>query len=325
MILLTSKYLHKYLDNHNKEMLKKLESESYKKENQFLHKIINISSLVVGIASILVTVSSIVSIVTIYKYDDKIQELQDNSNSTKYMIMAERSASFSEKVNNYTLAINYDNKNPFLYFSRAEAYYADNMYDTALKDCNYTLKIDDNYEDALFLRGKIYFEKELYSLSADDYNKYISLESNNNDVYTYLGYAYYFMEDFNTATQYFNNIVDMPMFPECFNGDYEKEAIISDCYLKVKEYSKARFFLQPLITQRCSRRKIEFITNKLIEIYKEEGDLQSVTKLKDMLVKMDIQYENIKNMTNNTVNIQGIETYQILYHELEVCTDVFFE
>lgn len=39
-----------------------------------------------------------------------------------------------------------------------------------------------------------------------------------------------------------------------------------------------------------------------------------------MLEEMDSQYEKIRKMTYDTVEIQGIETYQILYHELMVRT-----
>lgn len=321
-----SKHRHKYTEIRDKELLKKAENESYRKDNQFLHRLIEIMSVIVGLASIIVTISSIVSITTIYKYDNTIQALQNNSNSTKYMLMAARSTSGNERINNYTLAINYDDKNPFLFFSRAETYYYElNSLKAALKDCTQALNIDENYGDALLLRGKIYFDTEQYNFSIEDFEKYISIENNNDEVKTYLGYAYYFIDDFKTASQYFDNIENAPILPDCFDDDYKKEALISDCYLKLKEYSKARCSLRFLVTQRCSRNKIEFITNKLIDIYQASGNQKVALELEDLLDEMNKQYQNIKNITNDTVDIRGIETYQNLYHKLEICTNEYYE
>lgn len=58
----------------------------------------------------------------------------------------------------------------------------------------------------------------------------------------------------------------------------------------------------------------------MIEIYKIESDLQSVSVLEKMLEEMDTQYEKIRDMTYDTVDIQEIEIYQILYHKLIVRT-----
>lgn len=313
-----SRRLQKYLKNRDDKLFSKVENEAYKTDNKFLNAKITI---VLGFTALLVTISSAASFVTIYKYDEKIQELQNNSNSTKYLIMAGRAASTSERINNYTLAINYDNKNPFLYYARADIYYEDEgLPEMALKDCNQALKYDAFYTNALFLRGKIYFEKAQYSLSVEDFKNYCAVENNTKEVNTYIGYAYYFMDDIKSAVQYFDMLEEKPTFPSNIEGDYEQEAIISDCYLKTGSYLKAKYFLNPLIEKRCSRHRIEFIANKLIEIYKTEGDLQSVSVLEKMLEEMDSQYEKIRKMTYDTVEIQGIETYQMLYHELMVRT-----
>ena len=314
----TSRQLRKYLKNRNDVLFEKMQNEVYKIDNKFLNAKITI---VLGFAALFVAISSTVSFVTIYKYDEKIQELQNSSNSTKYMIMAERAESIEEKLNNYTLAINYDKENSFLYYARANVYYYDeNLPEMALKDCNQALKYDIANLNALFLRGKIYFEKEQYSLSIEDFKKYCAVDNNNEEINLQMGYAYYFTNDIKGAIQYFDSIEGNLMFPESIEGDYEKEAIISECYVKSKNYTKAKYFLNPLITKNCSRHRIEFITKKLIEIYKSDGDSESVLKLEQMLEAMDSQYKKIREMTYDTVNIQGIETYQMLYHELEIRT-----
>ena len=79
------------------------------------------------------------------------------------------------------------------------------------------------------------------------------------------------------------------------------------------------------MTQRCSRNKIEFITNKLIDIYQASGNQKVALELEDLLDEMNKQYQNIKNITNDTVDIRGIETYQNLYHKLEICTNEYYE
>ena len=171
-----SRRLQKYLKIRDDELFAKIENEAYKTDNKFLNAKITI---VLGFTALLVTISSAASFVTIYKYDEKIQELQNNSNSTKYLIMAERSGTTGEEINNYTLAINYDNKNPFLYYARADIYYyEEELPEMALKDCNQALKYDTFYTNALFLRGKIYFEKAQYSLSIEDFKKYCAIENN---------------------------------------------------------------------------------------------------------------------------------------------------
>ena len=228
--------------------------------------------------------------------------------------MAEKTNSIEEKISYYSLAINYDKENDFLYCERAKLYYDMGTNNLSLKDCSKAISINNTNLDAYYIRGKTYYRNHQYEYAIKDFLECAAI--NPDEINFYIGYSYYHLTKFENAALYFDKCRFLAP-PDEIDGWNEREAI-SDCYFKNKNYDKAIQSLSLLLDICRTEKHIETIAEKLKTIYTEQKDYESVTTLTNMLDDMHNQYEKIKETSFNTVNIRGIETYQMLYHELDI-------
>jgi len=104
------------------------------------------------------------------------------------------------KIDNYTKAIELENKWVAAYFNRGFAYDELGYLEKAIKDYTSAIYLDPKFSSAYFNRGFIYKNSaNNYMEAISDFNQSIKLEPNNSDAYYERGGAYLFIEKYTLA------------------------------------------------------------------------------------------------------------------------------
>jgi tetratricopeptide (TPR) repeat protein len=127
------------------------------------------------------------------KYDDALEDLNRaldlgqgiNDKLFENKVYVNRGAAYQklflneEALNDYSKAIQLNDKNPNVYLYRGFLYYQTNEYEEAVKDFNVVINLDPENPFAYYNRGMIYI-KQLKDVEAcDDFHKACELGNNN--------------------------------------------------------------------------------------------------------------------------------------------------
>ena len=193
---------------------------------------------------------------------------------------------YKKAIENFTKAIELDERDKEAYFNRGLAYSCLEEYEKAIEDFTNAIDIDEKHKDAYFFRGNIYNFLEEYEKAIEDFTKVIDIDKKSKEAYFNRGLAYGKLKKYEKAIEDFTKFIELD---EKYKEVYFFRGL---SYYSLEEYKKAI---------KDFKKAIE-LDKKYKEVYFYIGIVYSLLKnykraIKDFNKFIDL--DKIDNVTEN--------------------------